>query len=156
MTVRFYSETDAQNCPGKLVEIFNLGKLTGSPDGSNYAFVHDFIIPPEKQFKLPNGKFGYSFEFNNKQTAIELAGGGRGNENLVWENCTGPHSCIDPNIWAGFYLTLYALEGSNNNICIEPIVLNIYNSINKKQSDSTSRHKGDHPDQNIHSFNLKR
>ena len=139
IVIRFYEGAKSTICPGNLLAEYKLNGLNGSPDGGDYTFAHDFIIPNSKEFDLPAGTFGYSFEFENDQTGVELAWGGGGNENIVWECCTGPHHCSDPNIWAGFYMQVYAFEESKGSIRIEPLLLDFNcegpnKGINTKQS----------------------
>ena len=120
ITVRFYDGSNSTICSGNSLAEYTLNGLNGSPDGGDYVFTCDFIIPQGEEFDLPKG----AFEFNNNQTGVELAKGGSGNENNVWENCSGPHQCKDPNVWAGFYMEIYALEERKGNMRIEPLVLN--------------------------------
>lgn len=125
ITVRFYEDMNRNIYSKKLLAEYKIDELKGSPDGNEYSFEYSFFIPDGKEFELPNGSFGYSFVFNDEQTGIEMSRGGSGNENFVWVNSSGPHRCNDIQIWAGFYMKLYALEKLKAKIKIEPQFLNI-------------------------------
>lgn len=121
--VRFYVGSSAARDKSNMLAEWKVSGLKGSPDGDDYPFVHEFIIPEGKRFDLPSGTFGYSIEFDNGQTGIELAGGGSGNKNGIWVNGTGPHKCKNTNIWAGIYMKIYTINKDIGKIRIEPAEL---------------------------------
>jgi len=107
ITIRFYTGTYPDTCPGGFIASFQRSGLQGSPDGSAYGFLPEYVIPANDQFTLPGGKFGYSFSFSNSATGVLQASGGTGNENaFLLENCQLAWFGGSP--WAGFYMKVYA------------------------------------------------
>ena len=110
VTIRFYSGTNYATCPGTFLKSFTFTGLPGSPNGSAYPFTHEVELDAENQFDLPNGPFGYSFEFDNSNAGTRVAYGGKDNKNFFWENCVSIYFGGEP--WAGFYMKIYTWSKS--------------------------------------------
>ena len=107
VTVRFYSGTDSSTCTGTYLDGWDFSGMSGSADGQPWAFTATYNIPEEDQFVLPSGAFGYSYQFSNPNTGCWLAGGGTGNENIFWKNCSLTWFGGSP--YAGFYMKISAI-----------------------------------------------
>jgi len=106
VTVQFYSGTDSSTCTGTFLKGWDFSGMSGLPDGGAYAFSATYDIPEEDQFALPSGAFGYSYQFSNANTGCWLAGGGTGNEDCFWKNCS--LSWFGGSPYASFYMKISA------------------------------------------------
>jgi hypothetical protein len=103
--IQFYSGTNASTCPGDFLKSYTFTGLPGSSTGSAQKYIREVWLSIDDQFELPSGAFGYSFQFDNSDTGVEMAQGGNGNQNRFWRNCQSAWFGGDP--WAGFYMKIY-------------------------------------------------
>ncbi|MCH9022955.1 MAG: S8 family serine peptidase, partial [Planctomycetes bacterium] len=116
LSIRFYSGTDSQTCPGTFLGGWIFSGLDGSLFGWPEQIAYAFEIPLGEEFFLPAGAMGYSYEFANYNTGVWLTRGGNGNEDTLWFNCQlGSFSSA----WAGTYMKIFGfseIEGT----CLAP------------------------------------
>ena len=120
IVVRFYTGTDSEKPYDALVTEFALSNLKGSPDRRIHSFDHDFKVPQGRVFFLPKGKFGYSFQVEEKNTGIKFARGGNGNDNMLWVGDKEYDRYLAKNYWSGLYMKLYRRARENDSIQISP------------------------------------
>jgi hypothetical protein len=108
--VRFYRYTSDYS-PGYLVKSFAFyaSEVPGSPDGSPTLYYHEHEIAKSRQFTLPSGQFGYSFEFESYETGALIARGGTGNEDAVWyyDDWWDDWFLMQIYPYSGFYMEVY-------------------------------------------------
>jgi len=116
LSIRFYSGTDLQTCPGTFLGGWIFSGLDGSLFGWPEQISYAFEIPLGEEFVLPAGALGYSYEFANYDTGVWLARGGNGNEDHLWINCRlGSFSSA----WAGTYMKIFGFSEAKG-ICLDP------------------------------------
>ncbi len=121
ITLRFYSGTTVSVCPGTFKAGWNLSGLSGSPNGTPYAFSYTFTIPSGQEFVLPAGAFGFSYQFANASTGVFMATGGTGDVDYFWQSCSLSYF---NGAWAGFYMQLMAQQTAPPNIQVNPTSMN--------------------------------
>jgi hypothetical protein len=111
ITIRFYSGTSVSKRGTRLAS-YTFSGLSGSPDGSPYLFTATYVIPTGQGFTLPNGAFGYSYQFANMSTGAPMATGGTGNEDAFWQNSALTWFGGPPAPYASFYMKMWAATGA--------------------------------------------
>lgn len=109
LKIRFHRDTSNLVAPGILLKTFTLNVPTGIG-----VRLFDYEIPIEEQFELPEGWFGYSYEFTNHSAGVLLARGGNKNQNELWECNQYTNDWFYRQLsdlaqpWSGLYMTIWA------------------------------------------------
>ena len=105
-TIRFYSGTTSATCPGTLLATFNFTGLSGHPGPGNTSYTSKVTLTPGEYFTLPEGNFGYSYEFGDNSSGPLIAFGGSGQVDQLYKG-----ACLSfgvTNAWASIYMSITA------------------------------------------------
>lgn len=104
--IRFYQGTN-QYDPGYPIKQF---ALTDVPPTNGSLGSYEYVIPEGERIDLPEGDFGYSFEFSKSTTYAIPASGGAGNEDYFWvyDDDIGDFMIsYFVSTWSGFSMKIY-------------------------------------------------